>query len=205
MNIDTNAKTNQKYWDFLAKTYDTKMSFLRTFQRKVINLINPQSNISFLDIGCGPGWAVRYAAGLAADGHFVGIDLSAKMIEIAKQKSVGLQNVQFFNTNANDLPFNSDIFDVAICTNSFHHHTNPLATLKESYRVLKPKGKIYIVDPTTDGFLMKLFDTIARKIEKSHVKMYSTQEYQTLFSNAGFKYLMKKKMWGPIKVHIGEK
>lgn len=205
MKSDSKTELNRRYWDSLAEMYDRIFSFLRIFQKKVVELINPQNNIFFLDIGCGPGWAVRYAAHLVEEGKFYGIDLSAKMIEIAERKSAGLKNVQFYNTNAENLPFESDLFDVIICTNSFHHHTNPAGTLKEAYRVLKPKGRIYIVDPTTDGVLMRLFDAIAGKIEKSHVKMYSTKEYEALFSEAGFRYVMNEKMWGPIKVHIGEK
>jgi ubiquinone/menaquinone biosynthesis C-methylase UbiE len=205
--ISSESKTelNQKYWDFLAEKYDRIFSFLGIFQKKVIKLINPQNNISFLDIGCGTGWAVRYAASLVEEGKFYGIDLSSKMIEIAKRKAAGLKNIQFYKTIAENLPFESDLFDVGICTYSFHHHANPAATLKEAHRVLKPKGRLYIVDGTTDGILTRLIDKIARKIEKTHVKMYSTKEYETLFSQAGFKYIMSEKMWGPVKVHVGEK
>lgn len=77
--------------------------------------------------------------------------------------------------------------------------------MKEAYRVLKTKGRFYIVDPTTDGKLMKLLDVVSRKIEKSHIKMYSTSEYETLFKQSGFKYIMSKKMFSSIKVHVGEK
>lgn len=202
-NYSEHTKLNEEKWNGHADSDDkSHFSILRVFQKKVIKLINLQDGVTFLDIGCGTGWAVRYAASLVETGAFYGIDLSEKMIEMAKNKAEGLKNVHFYATSAEHLPFESDMFDSAICTNSFHHHENPLATLKEVHRVLKPTGRMYIVDPTKDGIMKIINRFIKEKAVKSY---YSSKEFKGLFLKAQFKYIMSKTLWYPEKVHIGEK
>ena len=196
---------NKKYWSSRAVSYDRGFSFLRYFQKKAIQLANPQGDFKLLDIGCGPGHALIYAANIDKEGKFDGIDLSPNMLEIARKAATGLTNVQFYEASAEKLPFDADFFDAAICTNSFHHHGNPLQTLKEANRVLKPKGRIYIIDPTSDGFFMRILDKISRKLESGHVKMYSTKEYEAMFTQVGFRYVMSKSILSAEKAHIGEK
>jgi hypothetical protein len=54
-----------------------------------------------------------------------------------------------------------------------------------------------------------MFDKLARKLEHEHVKLYSTQEYKILFSNAGLNYVehlvIARWIVFPVKVHVGEK
>jgi ubiquinone/menaquinone biosynthesis C-methylase UbiE len=196
------TKLNEDKWDSRAEKYDKANSILRIFQKRAIRLINPHNNIAFLDIGCGTGWAVRYAASLVRDGKFTGIDLSPKMIDIAKAKSAGLKNIEFHQSNSEKLPFDSNAFDAIICTNSFHHYENPLLTLQEAYRVLKPKGRIFIVDPTRDGIMKMVFRFIREKTAKSY---YSSKEFKELLQRAQFKDIVSKTFWYPEKVHIGQK
>ncbi len=145
---------NKKKWDQRSETYDERrFGYFRFFQKRVISLAHPEKNGRFLDIGCGTGWAVRYAAGLVGKGGGAyGIDISPKMIERAKMNTVDIQNVHFYEASVEGLPFGDDFFDYIICTNSFHHYFNPIKALGEIRRVLKPGSRVYIMDPTADRF-----------------------------------------------------
>jgi ubiquinone/menaquinone biosynthesis C-methylase UbiE len=159
-----------------------------------------------LDIGCGTGWAVCYAASLVKnEGRFYGIDISSKMIEKAVKNCGGCENIHFYKADAATLPFEDDFFDSIICTNSFHHYFSPSKVLNEVYRVLKPGGKIYIMELTADGLIMKIVDKWLKKREGEFVKHYSTQEYKTLFTEARLNYVTSKLITPPAKVHIAEK
>ncbi len=207
-NLNEHNKANEKKWDSWSKTFDnTWAAPFRYLQKKIISIANLQNSVNFLDLGCGTGWAVRYAAGLlTGQGNFVGVDISEGMIAKAKENSSGLTNVKYYKANAEELPVGNDYFDVIICTNSFHHYLNPGKALAEAYRVLKQKGKIYILDPTTDDFITRWIDAPWKKIEKAHVKQYSTDEYKQMFSEAGLKHIKSKTiMLYPLKVHIAEK
>ncbi len=102
-----------------------------------------------LDIGCGPGVAVRHAAGTVA--HAVGIDRSPSMVDIARRRSAGLENVEFAIGEAEDLPFPESAFTVVWNAHSYHHWSNPNAGLQEAKRVLAPGGRFLILENKTTG------------------------------------------------------
>jgi len=152
---------------------------------------------------------VRYAAGLLeGQGHFIGIDISEGMISKAKENSLGLTNARYYRASSEELPLENNYFDIIICTMSFHHYLNPGKAIAEAYRVLKQKGRIYILDVTTDDFITRWIDVLISKKEKGHVhvKQYNTAEYKQMFSRAGLKYIESKIILSyPLKVHIAEK
>lgn len=152
---------------------------------------------------------MQYAASKAnGNGEFYGLDLSPKMIEKAISNNIEKnKKVHFCQGNAEELPFRADYFDAIICTNSFHHYPNPSHVLAEVYRVLKPTGKIFILDLTADGPIMKLVNRRVSKKEKEHVKFYNSWEYREMFADAKIEYLSRNKLGllNPVKVHIGEK
>ncbi|MGB7900958.1 MAG: methyltransferase domain-containing protein [Halobacteriota archaeon] len=75
------AKQNEELWDSRAETYDTRFSFTRWTQRKLVSLLQLGDNPYLLDLACGTGWALRYAANRTnGQGEFYGVDNSSKMI-----------------------------------------------------------------------------------------------------------------------------
>jgi ubiquinone/menaquinone biosynthesis C-methylase UbiE len=130
------------------------------------------------------------------------------MIEKAIKNSSGCRNIHFCQTSADKLPFGDNHFDFIICSNSFHHYFNPDKVLGEVYRVLKPKGRIYILDLSGDGLIAKIVDRFFRQFSPAHVKHHSTKEYRALFSNAGLNYvadMVSGRIVLQMKVHVGEK
>lgn len=108
-----------------------------------------ESSDTVLDIGCGPGAAVRLAATSAASA--VGVDASAPMIEIAKKRSTGLTNVSFETAPAELLPFEDQTYSVVWTIQSWHHWNEPKRAFSEVARVLRPGGRFMIVEKATTG------------------------------------------------------
>lgn len=206
-NEKEHIELNQQKWDSWAKSFDRKIyDFFRFMQKRTISLTALKEKDYFLDIGCGTGWAVRHASKIIKEnGKAFGIDLSPKMIEIAKSNSQNNQNVFFFQANAENLPFEDNFFEFIICTNSFHHYFDTLKVLDEVFRVLKKEGEIYILDVTTDGFLAKMLDKVFQKEEQEHVKYYSTQEFKEFYAKANLNYIASKLILPFVKVHIAKK
>ena len=205
---DNNAANEQK-WSLRAATYDDKRyGYFRYMQKELISLTGIKSPINFLDLGCGTGWAVRYVAKMTnGRGNFVGIDISKGMITQSKNNTNGLPNVYFYEASSDSLPLESNYFDTIICTNSFHHYSRPEVALSEVNRVLKPSGRIYILDVTADDFFIQWVNDRVRAKEKEHVKFYTTGEYGVMFNNVGLKHIASQRIKAlyPLKVHIGEK
>lgn len=127
------------------------------------------------------------------------------MIAKAKENFRGRDNFHFINANAESIPLESDFFDIIICTNSFHHYFDPVKALKEMRRLLKPGGKTFILDPTADGWFMKLADKLSKFFEPERMKFYSTREFQELFVASGLRYVDTKAVDMRQKVHIAER
>jgi ubiquinone/menaquinone biosynthesis C-methylase UbiE len=209
MEESKHLKINRKKWDKWSETADGKgkmFEYLRKAQQRLIELADIKENINLLDIGCGTGWALGQAAqAVNYKGSFYGVDLSEGMIEKAKINFVGKSNFHFLIASAESIPLNDSLFDIIICTNSFHHYLNPEKAMNEISRLLKPGGKIYILDPTADSFLIKIADQVLRLLEPAHVKIYSTAEYKEMMTSAGLTYIGNVKIQGQEQVHIGAK
>jgi ubiquinone/menaquinone biosynthesis C-methylase UbiE len=188
------VQLNQKKWDSWAPNFDKKRyGLFRYYQKSVISLAQVKASQNFLDVGCGTGWAVLYAAHLLCDGgKAFGIDLSPKMIEKAKENGKEIANAEFYVANAEEMPFDENFFDRIICTNSFHHYLHPDVVLAEIRRILKPGGRVFILDPVKDTPIMRLVNTVAKKIEPEHVNLYNLKEIRTFFDVAHLKYVATK-------------
>lgn len=102
-----------------------------------------------LDIGCGAGGKTLYYASQGAKMVY-GIDVvahyEAEANELAKEKGLA-DRFQFVLGDAAQLPFQENTFDTIIMNDAMEHVDQPLAVLKECYRVLKPGGKLYVNFP----------------------------------------------------------
>ena len=209
MKESKHIELNEAKWDGWVDSLDKRGSrsyYLRRGQRDVISLMTIKEGMSTLDIGCGTGWALGQAASLINNkGSFYGVDLSAKMIERAKENFQAKENFHFVKANAESIPLDDSLFDYIICTNSFHHYFNPEKALKEMYRLLKIGGKVHILDPTADIWIVKIIDKLIMLLGHGHVKFYSTKEFKELLVSAAFKYAGHKTLRISQKVHIGEK
>ncbi len=102
-----------------------------------------------LDIGCGAAGKTLYYASQGAEKVY-GIDVvpryEAEANRLAEEK--GLQDkFQFVLGDAAQLSFEENTFDTIIMNDAMEHVDHPLAVLKECYRVLKPKGRLYVNFP----------------------------------------------------------
>ncbi len=200
------AKQNEELWDSRAETYDTRFSFTRWTQRKLVSLLQLGDNPYLLDLACGTGWALRYAANRTnGQGEFYGVDNSSKMIAQAQAKSQSCGSLHFYKARVEALPFDDDFFHVVMSSNAFHHFSNPEKALRGANRVLKPRGKLYILDITANNAFMRLVDRFGRKVQPAHVKLYSTKEFQALFERAELCYITSERIIPAIEVHIAEK
>ena len=201
-------RLNEEKWNSWAKNFDSKrFAYFRLMQKRLVSLLDLEEGQNLLDLGCGTGWAVRYAASLVNNsGGFYGIDISPDMIQKAKLNSADCNNVYFFQENSEQLHFDNNFFDFIICSYSFHHYFSPDKVLSEVQRVLKPGGRIYILDTTSDVLIVRIVDKRRKKKDPTHIKLYSSRDYKELYIRAKLNYIGSKSIRGLYtKVHIGEK
>jgi SAM-dependent methyltransferase len=100
-----------------------------------------------LDIGCGTGEPTRDAARIATDGTVLGVDLSGRMIERARQVSAaeGLTNVRFEQADAQVHPFAEDSIDVAFSSFGAMFFNDAEAAFTNIGRAVRPGGRLGVL------------------------------------------------------------
>lgn len=142
-----------------ADNYDnpfTSITFRQT-NSHIVKLLNPKPNSSLLDVGCGSGILIEKLLSLNKNLKLYGLDITPKMVDVAKKKFRNDPNVEITLGSAIKMPHKDNLFDYVTCASSFHHHPDPFHSVKEMVRVLKPGGKLLILDMCIEGFLRKLF------------------------------------------------
>jgi ubiquinone/menaquinone biosynthesis C-methylase UbiE len=105
-----------------------------------------QPDMDVLDVGCGVGSAVIGASARLPNGTATGVDPSADFVKIARRRSRHTTNVVFVQSSAEDLPFDSEAFDIVWSVHSSHHWRDVAAGIGETLRVLRSGGRLLIVE-----------------------------------------------------------
>ena len=105
-------------------------------------LANPDSVVG--DLGCGTGHVSAALAPFVS--RIVAVDSSAEMLEAARTRLAGHDNVDFRLSELETLPIEEGQLDAATLMMVLHHVPEPQQALAEVSRVLKPGGRVLVVD-----------------------------------------------------------
>jgi len=121
---------------------------------------------SILDAGCGTGLLLEMQAkAVDRQGRAEGIDFSEDMLDVARARCAGFEQVSLQQGNVEELGFEAETFDALSCTQTLLYVQKMDKALREMYRVLKPGGRIAIVETDWDSAILHSGDqAITRKI-----------------------------------------
>ncbi len=142
-----------------------------------------------LDAGCGTGAVISLLAEKYPEKHYMGIDLSPKMIEVASTKKV--KNAEFICGDCENLPFEDNSFDAITCSMSFHHYPHPVDFFRSCKRVLRPGGRLIIRDMTANPILLRLINSVEipliHLLGKGDVACYGKKDFERFCQESGLK------------------
>ena len=150
-----------------------------------------------LDVATGGGHTAAALAGRC--GRVVASDLTRSMLReargLAAERRAG--NVLFTAADAEALPFRDATFDRVTCRIAPHHFPDLRTAMAEMARVIRPGGRIGIIDSTVPG--EPALDAFLNGVEKvrdpSHVRSYRVEEWLELLAGAGFLLLQAASIW----------
>jgi len=109
-----------------------------------------------LDVGVGPGFLAAEMAGeVGADGIVAGIDISESMLALAKERAA---TIDLRTGTAGSVPYPDACFDVAVSTQVLEYVADLPAALAELRRVVRPGGRILILDTDWDSIVWRSGD-----------------------------------------------
>jgi SAM-dependent methyltransferase len=151
----------------------------------LLEVSRPTPGDRVLDIACGPGIVTTAFAPRVA--RVTGLDVVPAMIERGRARAaeIGVTNLTFEVGDSNALPYADESFDLVVTRYSFHHLTDPLATLREIRRVCRRDGTIVVADvaPPTDK--VAAYDALEKIRDPSHTHALSEPEFDAVFAEAG--------------------
>lgn len=111
--MNNKIKNIQKVFDIYADSYDTKYKSLNMYKSVLPNLLKTitPDHKSLLDLGCGPAHLSKYIFNNTPISKITGIDISSKMIEIAK---INIPNGHFELEDVDDFHDNENTYDFII-------------------------------------------------------------------------------------------
>jgi ubiquinone/menaquinone biosynthesis C-methylase UbiE len=113
---------------------------------KLLQQFETDKPLKLLDIGCGDGATELFLQQYFPQWTVTGIDISAQSIEQAKQKKI--PNATFAVYDGLNIPAEENAFDIVFIAGVLHHidHSLHQQLLKEVYRILTAKGRLYLFE-----------------------------------------------------------
>jgi arsenite methyltransferase len=126
---------------------------------RTLDVLNPKNGEHIVDVGCGPGLLVHdLAVEVGSEGRVVGVDTSVPMLGLAEHRCTDLPQVELLEGDATDLTVDDATFDAAACIQVLLYVDDTDKALTEIYRVLKPGGRVVIMETDWRGMVLNSTD-----------------------------------------------
>ncbi|MCS6977093.1 MAG: class I SAM-dependent methyltransferase [Gemmatales bacterium] len=140
-----------------------------------------------LDIGCGTGLFLAEVLVRCPGVEVVGLDLSEKMTaQAVRRLRTWPDRAAIVRGDSGRLPFRNDSFDAVTCSHSFHHYPDQERVVAEMHRVLRPGGRLLLIDGDRDRPLGWLIFEVYVPWKEGEVRHCSARQFRELFRQAGF-------------------
>jgi ubiquinone/menaquinone biosynthesis C-methylase UbiE len=196
--------TVRREYAALAARYDARWA---AYNARTLALLRPyvegRDLGTVVDLGCGTAnllaalgdWGARF-------GRYVGMDLSPEMLaRAAKKVARSPSPAALLAADAASLPLRDACADAAVSASTLHDWPEPAAALAEARRILRPGGRLLLLDWSRERWTMKALNLGLRIARNPFHRMHSPGEAEALIQHAGFRIARRERravgwMWG---------
>jgi ArsR family transcriptional regulator len=171
----------RRYFDELAGKFGRQYVPGRSWKGIAEALIRLMPPMVIADLGAGEGTISQLMAERAK--KVIAIDNSEKMVEFGSElaKKHGISNLEYRLGDLEDVPIRTGTVDLAFLSQALHHARHPERALSEAWRILKPGGRIAILDLNRHNF------EEAREMYADLWLGFTELEMERMIKAAGFK------------------
>jgi demethylmenaquinone methyltransferase/2-methoxy-6-polyprenyl-1,4-benzoquinol methylase len=172
--VDDKANLVRGVFDSVAGRYDIMNDLMsgglhRLWKRRTIEQAAVRKGHVVLDLAGGTGdLAKEFSKQVGADGHVILADINAAMLREGRSRMVNAGvagNLSIAQVDAQNLPFEDNSFDRITIAFGLRNVTDKDAALRSMYRVLKPGGKLLVLEfSKPDELLKPAYDLYSFKI-----------------------------------------
>lgn len=233
---DERSKKEQveEMFDNIAGQYDLlnrvlSMGIDRGWRREMVRIVNTFQNPRVVDLATGTADVAIDIAQKVRGAEVTGVDISAKMLEQGRKKVAKKQlssKINLIKADCEDLPFQEQTFDLATIAFGIRNFQNPGLGLKEIERVLKPGGKLIILEfskprqipfkqlyNTYFKYVLPAIGRLSSKDKNAYSYLYDSvqafpdyEAFLDLMKSAGFTNCEYKSLtFGICCIYVGEK
>jgi ubiquinone/menaquinone biosynthesis C-methylase UbiE len=135
-------------YDAAADHFDDEpLAFWDGIGRRTVERLALATGAKVLDVGCGTGAsALPAAAAVGPNGSVIGVDLSARLLDRAREKAKarGLSNIEFRLADMTSLGYPDDRFDAVVSVFSIFFVPDMEGLVRELWRMVRPGGKLAV-------------------------------------------------------------
>jgi ArsR family transcriptional regulator len=171
----------RSYFDELAGKFGRQYVPGRSWQGLAETFLMLMPPLVIADLGAGEGTVSQLLARRAK--RVIAVDNAEKMVEFGSSlaRAHGVKNLEYRLGDLEELPIKKGEADLAIFSQSLHHAQHPPQALAEAFRIVKPGGRVIILD------LLKHHFEEARALYADVWLGFSEVELRRMMSDAGFK------------------
>jgi ubiquinone/menaquinone biosynthesis C-methylase UbiE len=173
--------TMRRYFDELAGKFGRQYVPGRSWKGIAEALLKLMPPMVIADLGAGEGTISQLMAQRAK--RVIAIDNSEKMVEFGSElaRKHGIGNLEFRQGDLEDVPIRAGTVDLAFLSQALHHAVHPERAIAEAWRILKPGGRIVILDLNRHHF------EEAREMYADLWLGFTELETEKLLKGAGFR------------------
>jgi ubiquinone/menaquinone biosynthesis C-methylase UbiE len=195
------AADARKEFDRWSRWYDRDLLqplFFQPSHRMLLEMLSPADQ-RILDVGCGTGVFAARVLERFPDTHVCGLDLSEGMLcKAAARCQAARDRIHLVQGDSERLPFADDVFDAVTCTHSFHHYPRQDRVVAEMHRVLRPGGRLLIIDGDRDRLWGHLIFDVLVVLVEGPVHHMASRALRQLYREAGFENVSQRRRRGPL-------
>lgn len=171
---------SRAYFDELAGKFGKDYVPGRSWKALAEAFIKVLNYDTVADLGAGEGTLSQLLAQRAK--KVIAVDLSPKMVEFGQNLAIqhGLENLEFRVGDIESPPIDDGSLDLAILSQALHHAEHPQTAIDATFRILKPGGRLIVLDLLQHNF------EEARELYADRWLGFSESELAAMMEKAGF-------------------